>query len=95
MEDYYVIFTIIALIFAVLQIILFIKLWNMTDDFRKVKLKILDFLESQEPPLSAEDIKAQKQQDDIDFRKRKKRDDIISIIVVVVFVIVAALSFVI
>ncbi len=41
MEDYMYIAAVVGFVFGVLQIILFIKLWIMTNDIRKIKNKYL------------------------------------------------------
>lgn len=41
MEEYIYIVAIVGFVFGILQIILFVKLWIMTDDIRKIKNKYL------------------------------------------------------
>lgn len=41
METIYLLFALVMLIFGVLQIILFFKLWKMTNDVKKIKDKII------------------------------------------------------
>ena len=41
MEEYMYIAAIVGCVFGILQIILFIKLWIMTNDIRKIKNKLI------------------------------------------------------
>lgn len=54
MEDIFVFVSIVAIIFGILQIILFFKLWGMTNDVREMK-NMLDIILRKEFQKSNED----------------------------------------